>query len=259
MSDRIQPTKFNGKVVFEGQCGFVRAGLVALTTDLMVERVYRDVTRGLKIDTFVNRIAYQNPITHENLRAMEGDLGRCLAGILPDEPLDVVAFACSSGTVAIGQAKLEQHIGAIKPGAKSTNPVKAAAAGLRALAAKRVSILTPYSSTVNEDIARYFHDCGFDVLRIVGFDIASDIDVAGLSERTILDGAREATSDGSEALFLSCTAMPAAHMAERIEREVGLPVVTSNQALAWHTLRLGGIGATVAGFGRLLTLPLAKS
>ncbi|MGI9465213.1 MAG: ectoine utilization protein EutA, partial [Aestuariivirgaceae bacterium] len=60
----------------------------------------------------------------------------------------------------------------------------------------------------------------------------------------------------AEAIFISCTALPAVTAIEEIEARTGKPVVTSNQASAWACLRHAGISAAVPGFGQLLDLPL---
>ena len=41
-----------------------------------------------------------------------------------------------------------------------------------------------------------------------------------------------------------------------IEERTGVPVTSSNHAMAWHCLRLAGIDDTIDGRGRLFTLPL---
>jgi maleate isomerase len=41
---------------------------------------------------------------------------------------------------------------------------------------------------------------------------------------------------------------------DQLERDIGKPVVASNQALAWDVLRLAGVREQVRGFGRLLTM-----
>ena len=56
----------------------------------------------------------------------------------------------------------------------------------------------------------------------------------------------------AEALFVSCTALRSAEVAEEIESRIGRPVVTSNQALFWRSLRAAGCGLPVPGHGRLL-------
>jgi maleate isomerase len=57
-----------------------------------------------------------------------------------------------------------------------------------------------------------------------------------------------------DAVFISCTALRCSSVIQRIEDDIGKPVVTSNQALAWHCMRLGGYLKPVAGFGVLMTV-----
>ena len=251
------PQDFDGDVSFMDEPTETRVGLMALGTDLVVEGVFADMFRDLSARVFVNRVVFENPVTMESLAAMDADLERCVENILPGLPLDVVAYGCSAGTVAIGEAKLEKRIQAVKPGAKTTNPVSAAAAALHTLGVGKVSILTPYSKEVNSHVAPFFIDKGLDVLNIMGFDVPSDLDIARITDDTIKAGARAVKHRDAEALFLSCTGLRAAHVAGAIEEELGVPVVTSNQAMAWHALRLAGFDAEVPGFGRLLTMPLA--
>jgi maleate cis-trans isomerase len=57
-------------------------------------------------------------------------------------------------------------------------------------------------------------------------------------------------------VFISCTAIRSAGVIAALEAELGLPVLTSNQAMVWHALRgVLGLPDRVAGFGRLLDAP----
>jgi maleate isomerase len=58
----------------------------------------------------------------------------------------------------------------------------------------------------------------------------------------------------ADAYFLSCTTIRAAPVIDALERDLGKPVVTSNQAVAWHSLRIGGVRDQTTGFGALLRL-----
>jgi maleate isomerase len=56
----------------------------------------------------------------------------------------------------------------------------------------------------------------------------------------------------ADAYFISCTTIRSTDVIERIERELGKPVVTSNQGMLWSALRDAGIDEPIAGYGRLL-------
>ena len=234
-------------------------GLIALSTDLVIDPLFVKVFRDLPVELFINRVRFDNPLTPSNLEALGHDLDRATTDLLSDRPLDAIAFGCSSGAVAIGENRLAEKIQRIKPGADVTNPVTAAIAAMNALGARRISVLTPYIKEVNASIAEFFQGRGLDILSISGFGILDDRDIALISPDAIRKGARAALADGSEAIFLSCTALRAAEEVEALEAELGIPVVTSNQALAWHVLRLAGCNIPVSGFGNLLTLPLLQT
>jgi maleate isomerase len=71
--------------------------------------------------------------------------------------------------------------------------------------------------------------------------------------RTLAESRRVA----ADICFISCTAIRSAGVIEQIEATLGIPVVTSNQALAWYALRRLGIEDDRPGFGRLFAAPLA--
>ena len=78
--------------------------------------------------------------------------------------------------------------------------------------------------------------------------------MANLPPDAILQGAIEADRAEADALFISCTAIRALDVVERIEQAIGKPVVTANQAMIWQSLRLSGCQTTVDGYGELLRL-----
>ena len=65
---------------------------------------------------------------------------------------------------------------------------------------------------------------------------------------------RAAAGIGADACFISCTAIRSAGLIAQLEDELGIPVITSNQVMAWHMLRRCGISDSVPGFGRLMRL-----
>ena len=230
-----------------------RIGLIALATDYNSET---DLRRMLPagVDLFTNRVPNVNPVTIENLRGMSGDITRAAAGILPGFGVDVMIYGCTAGTAAIGQEALAALIHKAQTGIPCTNPVAAASAALRAVEAERVSILTPYTETVNQTLAGSFHNQGFDVLNTDGFGLDNDIEMAGLPVAVIAEAARQICHPEAQALFISCTAIRAASAIEDLERRLAVPVVTSNQALVWHCLQLLRNESPITGFGSLFAV-----
>ena len=232
-----------------------RIGVVALATDATIEQ---DMRRMLppKVEMFSNRVRNFNPLTVENLRAMADDITRAAAGILPGLGVDVIVYACTSGAAAIGHNKIQHYLQQAHPHAAVSTPLLATLAALQSLGARKISVLTAYRDDLNAAIAESITAAGFVVININGLGFDDDLEVACLSSADIRRTAIAACADEADALFISCTAFRALEVIADIEREIGRPVVASNQALAWHALRLLGNKTPVHGFGRLLEVNL---
>lgn len=227
-----------------------RIGLVALATDYNSETDLRRILPD-GVDLFTNRVMNANPVTIENLRGMSGDITRAASGLLPGYGVDVVIYGCTSGTAAIGGDELQRLIQIAQPGVPCTNPILAASEALRAFNARKISILTPYTEDVNAAVKDSFGAEGFDILNIDGFGLEDDIEMTGLPLSAIAEAAMQICDPDAEALFISCTAIRSALVVAELEQKLGKPVVTSNQALVWHCLKLMNNSSKVKGFGQL--------
>ena len=232
-----------------------RVGLIILATDHTTEVDFQRLVASERIGVYVTRIPYANPVTPDNLRAMQPSLTAAAALILPDEPLDVVMYSCTSASVVIGDAEVEAAIKAAKPGARVVTPTAASVAGLRALGARRISILTPYTIETSRPMADYFASLGFDIARFTCLGLDDDREMARIALDEVVAFAKEAMAPDSDALFISCTAVRAASVISEIEQAIGKPVVSSNFATAWACLRICGEQTARPELGRLMALP----
>ncbi len=235
-----------------------RIGLIVLATDHTSEVDFARMVASGTIGVYGARIPYANPTTPENLRKMQPALTAGAALILPDEPLDAICYSCTSASVVIGDAEIEAAIRAAKPGVPVVTPPFAAMRGLRAFGARRISILTPYTVETSRPMAAYFAGHGFDIASFICLGFDDDREMARITPSALVALAREATHPEAEALFISCTALRSALVAAEIEKAIGRPVVTSNQASAWNCLRLCGDETAHPEWGRLMTLPLSS-
>ena len=238
-----------------------RVGLISLDKDFLIEQ---DLRRILPNDValYTNRVDTVNPLTMESLRNIGKDITRAARGILPGVGVEVMIFGCTSGTVAIGEEKINSLINAVWPSAVVTTPVTAALAAFEALRATRISILTPYNEAVTCDVARYFASRGLEVVNSADLGFEYDVEIYGVPPAVIVQAALAVIHPSAELLFISCTNFRALQAIESIEQIVSIPVVTSNQALGWHTLKLLERHHTVYGheLGKLFktNLPLAS-
>jgi maleate isomerase len=174
--------------------------------------------------------------------------------ILPAGRLDVIAYGCTSGTIAMGEATIARRIREVRPGIAVTTPFTAVLAGLAALQARHTILLTPYSLPVTMTMCDFLERSGIEVVRAATFDLKLDSEMNRVSPASIRRAVHELDDADCEAVFVCCTALRANGVIEELERALGKPVISSNQALAWHALRLAGYREQVANFGRLLRL-----
>lgn len=233
-----------------------RVGLITLATDHTSEVDYARMLVPRGIGVYGTRIPYANPVTPDTLRAMAPSLGAAAALILPDEGLDAVIYGCTSASVCIGEGAVAAAIRQGKPGVAVVTPISATLAGLRAFGARRISVLTPYSVETSRPMADLFEAEDFAIDRFTCLDMDDDREMARIAPDAIVGLASAAVAKGSDALFISCTAVRAAGVIAQVEAAVGIPVLSSNYACAWHVLRLlGDTGA--AAPGQLMTLGMA--
>lgn len=234
-----------------------RIGLLALATDLNSET---DLRRMLppEVGLYSNRVRHANPMSLESLRQVAADLPRAGGDLLPGIELDVVVYGCTSGTIAMGETETLALLARARASRCQTTPVTASLAALAHLGARRVSILTPYRAPVNQALGEYYASRGLDVLNVSGLDMDDDYAMTALSPEQIVAAGLKAMAPEADALFISCTALRASLAVERLEAALDRAVVTSNQAIVWHALKLTGYPATSAP-GRLFRTAAQES
>jgi maleate isomerase len=228
-----------------------RIGLIALASDFMIEKDFINVIKDKKIDFFVNRIECYNPLTKENLIKMSQKVTEVTKDILPDQKIDCVVYGCTSGTIAAGHNSIEEKIRLAKPEAKVTTPSTAAIKALNTLNIKKISIFTPYSKILNDQVVEYFKNENFDVTSNSYFGIESDFDIGKIDQNYLYKVLSNIDLNGADALFVSCTALPVLPIIEKLEKKLNKIVLSSNQALIWDTLEKIGKNNSIEGFGKL--------
>ena len=228
-----------------------RVGLIALASDFMIERDFINVIKDRDIDFFVNRIECYNPLTKENLIKMSNKVTEVTKDILPDQDIDCVVYGCTSGTIAAGYNSIEQKIKEAKPMADVTTPSTAAIKALKKMKINKISILTPYSKALNDEVLEYFKNEGFEVTSNSYFDIEADYDIGKVDQNYLYDVLSKIDLKGAEALFVSCTALPVLQIIQKLEKNLKKFVLSSNQVLIWDTLEKIGQNNSISGFGKL--------
>ena len=227
-----------------------RVGLIALASDFMIEKDFINVIKDKDIDFFVNRIECYNPLTAENLIKMSEKVTEVTKDILPDQEIDCVVYGCTSGTIAAGHDSIEKKVKLAKPEAKVTTPSTAAIKALKKFNIKNLSVFTPYSKELNDEVVEYFRNEGFNIVSNSYFAIESDSDIGKVDQNYLYVLSKIDLKD-ADALFVSCTALPVLPIIEKLEKKLDKIVLSSNQALIWDTLERIGKNKSIEGFGKL--------
>ena len=260
-NDAIEQTLLIENLPYELDGGIARRasiGLIVLATDYTIEHEWRQVFGEIEgAALYQTRIHNENLITPESLRAMGPRIVDCARVITPDTPLDVIAYGCTSASMAIGEEGVFASIREARPDVACTTPITAAFAAFDAFGAKRIGVLTPYPADVNRIVSDYISARGYEVPVFGSFNCDRDTVVARIDAQSIENGVRELTRRAEfDAIFVSCTSVRLMSACAGLEQNLGIPLTSSNHAMAWHALRLAGIEDRLGHFGSLYDLPL---
>jgi maleate isomerase len=131
------------------------------------------------------------------------------------------------------------------------------ARAVKALGARGIAFISPYSDELNQLGRRYYETV--HGLQVVALDTygqpASSAAVNAISPEAATAALERADSREVEAFIIAGGALPTLHLIDGWERRFRKPVVTTNQVAMWAILgalgKAGG-GETLPGYGRLL-------
>lgn len=149
--------------------------------------------------------------------------------------------------------KLSQRIHSAT-GIQATTSLTAVVEALRVLGIERPAIATSYLPDIDRRLVDVLEQSGFQVAAIRGLGLKRSIDMGKVMPEETYRLAREVARDAidPDGIFISCGNLRSFEAIEPLEKETGLPVVTSNQAGLWQALRLAGIEDKLTNLGGLL-------
>jgi maleate cis-trans isomerase len=164
----------------------------------------------------------------------------------------IVLLAHTASSYALGWGREQPLVDRIASlcRAPALLAAQAVRVALHHLGVTRLALGTPYPESISRQGRAYWEAAGF---QIVGYHrLAGVTDIYSETEERAAELARRADTPEAQAVLISGTGLPTVGALERLERELGKPVVSSNQACLWRALRLAGVSEPVTGFGRLL-------
>ena len=233
----------------------VRIGLVVLATDMVLEIEWRDLFAGLPIEVLVARIACAAEVTPEALLTMAQQIGQCASLILPDVPLDAMAYGCTSGSLVIGENKVHELLQQGNSIQVTSNPFSAIKAALVHIKAQNLVVLSPYLASVNQPFYQALTDVGYTIKGWGSLDLTLDQEIGSMNSEhlpVLIDQLLGGLESMPDAVFISCTNFKALAKLDELEQRYGCYFMSSNQVMAWHVLHQLNISLPQTNAGRLL-------
>lgn len=170
--------------------------------------------------------------------------------------VDVIAYGCTAGSMVLPRTKVSDFMKAAT-GIKSVTTAAAIVSALEALGVTKIAVATPYHDALNHHEVEFLRQVGIEVTAISGLDIGAGgsheyIQIAQTPRDEILQHVIETDTSEAEAMLISCTDFPVMTMIAELEQQLNKPVVTSNQATFWATLRSAGVADRFDKYGALL-------
>ena len=176
---------------------------------------------------------------------------------------ELICFCCTAASFIRGPGwdqELAQRISRAAGGIPATTTSTAMIEALKALGARSIFLITPYPEERYQVEIAFFRASGIEVKGHDHFACGMGWEIPAIRPEQIVEKARRHRDAirGCDALFFSCTNLRSMDVAAAVERELGVPVVTSNQSTLWLALGRLGVDASGVAAGRLFAVPYPK-
>ena len=210
--------------------------------------------------TFHSSRMRMKKVTKEELAAMDADSDRC-ALELSDARVDVLGYACLVAIMSMGNgyhrvSEERLHGRTVENSAPAPVVTSAGALieGIKALGAETISFLCPYMEPLAELVADYIQAEGIKVKQHIALCVPDNLQVGLLDPLELVNIYKRLDLSGVDALVLSaCVQMPSLPVIDRVERQLGVPVVSAAVCTAHQMMRRLGLKASSPGAGTLLS------
>lgn len=209
--------------------------------------------------TFHSSRMRMKKVSKDELEAMDADSDRC-ALELSDAAVDVLGYACLVAIMSMGlgyhRVSEERLHGRTVENGHPAPVVTSAGAlvdGLKAVGAKRISILAPYMKPLTQLVIDYIENEGIEVVDSISLEIADNLEVGRQDPLAPVEITKKLNSDVDAIVASACVQMPSLGSIQAIEDRVGIPVLSSSVATTYMMLKQLGLSTEVPGFGSLLS------
>ena len=228
-----------------------RIGLLVPSSNTTVEaEFYRALPREVTVHTarlFLTKIA------PESILKMVEDM-ETQARLLASAEVDVIVLGATAPSFLKGlgyDRELIQKIQAAT-GRPATTTSTALVQAIQHIGARRIVLGSAYDDKVNGIAKTFLEASGFEVVGMKGLSIVDNLVVGRLGPESAYELALQVDRADADAVVLSCTNWRTMDAIERLEKDLGKPVISTSQASIWAALRIVGHSESIDGYGRLL-------
>ncbi|NKJ44801.1 MULTISPECIES: maleate cis-trans isomerase family protein [unclassified Novosphingobium] len=228
----------------------LRLGMLLPSSNPVAEpELIRFLPEGVSLHTTRLKLAGS---TRDDLLGMTDGVEQAVA-LLVDAGVDRIVFNCTAVSTfdpAMGET-LRQRM-EVTSGKPATSTSDAITAALAELAPRRIALVTPYIDPVVKREIAFLEHYGYEVVVDFGLGLGEGKAMSAIEPGEWYRHAMATAGSGADLVFLSCTAIRAFDVIADLERDLGLPVISSNQAMLWWCLRQAGLRDRIPALGRLL-------
>ena len=198
------------------------------------------------------RILARGDLTPEAVQRMEGSVDRAVEE-LAATGVDIIVYADMVTSFIMAPEWNESRTAGIaaSAGVPCISAWTAMEASLAVLGVSRVALATPYPSAIHRLGPPFFQARGLDVIADATLDISAMREVPEVDGQKLTEFVGKLETADAEALVLLATDLPTFTVLDSLERGLGVPVVSSNQAILRTALRGTGVQDPLDGLGRL--------
>lgn len=237
----------------------LKLGVIAPSTNTIVQPEF-DAMRPAGVTNHFGRIHIPNePLRNDEdftrlIDTVRREMMAAIDRVMTCEP-DHLVMGMSSETFwdgLDGSERLRERVEA-RAGVKVTMGSDAVRQALQRYGnIRRLGVVTPYMPVADNQVQRFFTDCGYEVVHLHGLKCASPVLIAHVAEPELCHAIRRVDGPDVEAIVQVGTNLAMARLAGIAEHWLGKPVLAINTATYWWALRSNGIADRRDGFGRLL-------
>tara|TARA_R110000744_G_scaffold146639_1_gene259479 strand:+ start:156 stop:902 length:747 start_codon:yes stop_codon:yes gene_type:complete len=238
----------------------MKFGVIAPSTNTSVQPEF-DSMRPVGITNHFSRIVIpDNPVgSDDDFNALIADIRKTMMDAVDSvmsASVDYLVIGMSAETFwdgMQGSIELQKRVEE-RAGVKVAMGSDACQAALKNYGdIKRIAVVTPYMPVGDDQVKRFFADCGYEVVHLIGLKCPSPMQIAHVSERELRDTLIELNDPSVEAIVQVGTNLAMARLAGIAEFWFDKPVIAINTATYWWALRQNGINDKIQGFGSLLS------